>query len=72
MHRMPPRGQRRNIAYLNRRIPRFSWLDHDLKDQALMTPTGLAIYLGGSLQQSLRPAELGAAYLVHRHWWGAA
>jgi hypothetical protein len=37
-----------------------------------MTPTGLAIYLGGSLKQSLRPAELRSAYLVHRHWWGAA
>ncbi len=67
MRRMPPRDQRRNTAYLNHRIPRFSWLARGLGRPGTEALTGLAIYLGGSLKQSLRPAEAGAAYLVHRH-----
>jgi hypothetical protein len=66
------RAQRCNTAYLNRGIFRFGRLDYDLEDQALMTPTGLAIDLGGSLKQYFRPAEPGAVYLVHRHSSGAA
>ena len=37
-----------------------------------MTLTGLAIDLGGSLQQRSRPADADAAYLDRRHLLGAA
>ena len=60
---MPPLTQRRNAAYLNRPIPRFGALDRDPEAQALRTWTGLAVYLGGSVERRLRPTDLGAAYL---------
>jgi len=63
MRRMPPLPQRRNAAYLNRRISRFGRVDRGMKNQELMSYPGLAIDLAGSLDQRFRPGALGAAYL---------
>ena len=60
---MPPLPQRRNAAYLNRRISRFGWLDRELKGLGTDAWTGLALDLGGSLEQHDRPDDLGVAYL---------
>jgi len=60
---MPTRTQRRNTAYLNRRISRFGQLYRSLEDQATGAFTGLAIDLGGSVEPPLRPDDLGSAYL---------
>jgi hypothetical protein len=63
MRRMPLRTQRRNTAYLNRQNSRFSQLDRGLDDQATDALTGLAIDLGGLVDQRFRPGDFGAAYL---------
>ena len=60
---MPPRTQRRNTAYLNRRITRIGQLDRDLNGQALMPRTGLAVDFGGSVDWRFRPGDFGAVYL---------
>jgi hypothetical protein len=58
---MPPRTERRNTAYLNPLIERpAAW-------------TGLAVYLGGSVQHPFRPAELGGGLdATPRHLSAAA
>ena len=44
--RMPPPTQRRNTAYLNRRILRFGQQDRELDDQALMPSPDLRLISG--------------------------
>jgi hypothetical protein len=63
MRRMPLRTQRRNTAYLNRPDSRFGQLDREPDGQALSTWTGLAIDLGGLVDQRFRPGAFGGAYL---------
>jgi hypothetical protein len=53
---MPPTTQRRNTAYLNRRVSRFGRQDRDLDDQTPIIP-GLAIDLGGSVERLFRPTN---------------
>ena len=60
---MPPLTQRRNTAYLNRMNHRSAGAGRGVHVQAPPTWTGLAIDLGGSLQQRFRPDDLGVAYL---------
>jgi hypothetical protein len=60
---MPTPPQRRNAAYLNRRISRTGQLDRDLDGQALMPEPDLRFDLGGSVERRVRPGDLGAAYL---------
>jgi hypothetical protein len=63
MRRMPPPAQRRNTAYLNRQNSRFGWLACDMDGQAPTRWTGLAICLGGSVEQRFLPGDVGAGYL---------
>jgi hypothetical protein len=60
---MPPPAQRRNTAYLNRQNSRFAWAAWNLDGPALPPSTGLAIDLGGSVEQQSRPDNVGAVYL---------
>jgi hypothetical protein len=57
---MPPLNQRRNHAYLNRLDYREQAASRCIGDCLAATLTGLAIYLGGSVDCCLRPAELSA------------
>ena len=59
---MPPTTQRRKHAYLNRANYRTRRLSLDLDDQKAATWRGLAIDLGGSLEQRLRPVDLAARF----------
>jgi hypothetical protein len=60
---MPPLPQRRNGAYLNRRILAI-WRARPRPGRpGTETKTGLAIDLGGSGELRFRPTDGGAAYL---------
>ena len=69
MRRMPTRTQRRNTAYLNRPISRFGPLDRGPRGPGTVAQTGLAIYLGDSVDFGCRPGDGGAFYLGEPHRW---
>jgi hypothetical protein len=60
---MPLLTQRRNTAYLNRANPRLGELRRELDGKDPPPWTGLAIDLGGSLDQRFRPDKIGVTYL---------
>ena len=57
---MPPLIQRRNHAYLNRLDYRVQAASRRIGDCLAAMLTGLAIYLGGSVDCCFRPADLAA------------
>jgi hypothetical protein len=57
---MPPLNQRRNRAYLNRLDYREQAASRCIGDCLAAMLTGLAIYLGGSVEHCFRPSELSA------------
>ena len=60
-HRMPPTTQRRNTAYLNRANHRDSRPGRGSWPCEPASESGLAIDLGGSLEQRFRPADIAGA-----------